>query len=202
MKKCLLFLVPVVLLISADQPAKETYILTRDYAVTIDGTMNRRDWQEKVGEVTGEMTATVNEDKSVDLTAIRISMKVLSIKSDMGRVMDKKTYEALKAAAYPEILFKLSAPLKLTQIRDRQTAIPVKGELALAGICKPMIMLVKTFAISRGVLQFEGSQTITMSDYGVRPPTALFGTMRSGPDITIHFKTNFLNETVTTNLKN
>jgi polyisoprenoid-binding protein YceI len=202
MKKYMLILLPAVLLISAGEPAKDTYILTRDYTVTIDGTMNRRDWQEKVGEVTGEMTAVVNEDKSVELTAIRISMQVLSIKSDMGRLMDKKTYEALKAAAYPEILFTLNAPLKLTQIRDRQTAIPVRGQLALAGVSKPMIMLVKTFAISQGVLQFEGSQTITMRDYGVRPPTALFGTMRSGPDITIHFKTNFLNQSVTTTLKN
>jgi polyisoprenoid-binding protein YceI len=202
MKKYMLILLPAVLLISAGEPAKDTYILTRDYTVTIDGTMNRRDWQEKVGEVTGEMTAVVNEDKSVELTAIRISMQVLSIKSDMGRLMDKKTYEALKAAAYPEILFTLNAPLKLTQVRDRQTAIPVRGQLALAGVSKPMIMLVKTFAISQGVLQFEGSQTITMRDYGVRPPTALFGTMRSGPDITIHFKTNFLNQSVTTTLKN
>jgi polyisoprenoid-binding protein YceI len=202
MKKCMLFLVPVALLISADEPAKNTYILTRDYAVTIDGTSNLRDWQEKVGEVTGDMTATVNEDKSIALRAIRISMKVLSIKSNIGRAMDNKTYEALKASAYPEILFTVSAPVRLVQVRDCQAAIPVRGELALAGISKPMIMLVKTFAISQGVLQFEGSQTIKMSDYGVRPPTALFGTMRAGPDITIHFKTNFLNELITTTLKN
>jgi len=198
----MLFLVPVALLISADEPAKNTYILTRDYAVTIDGTSNLRDWQEKVGEVTGDMTATVNEDKSIALRAIRISMKVLSIKSNIGRAMDNKTYEALKASAYPEILFTVSAPVRLVQVRDCQAAIPVRGELALAGISKPMIMLVKTFAISQGVLQFEGSQTIKMSDYGVRPPTALFGTMRAGPDITIHFKTNFLNELITTTLKN
>jgi polyisoprenoid-binding protein YceI len=202
MKKWMLFLVPVGLLIGAGQPAKDAYILTRDYTVTIDGTLNQRDWQEKVGDVTGEMMAVVNEDGRVELGAIRISMKVLSIKSDMGRVMDKKTYEALKANAYPEILFTLNAPLKLTQFRDCQAGIPVKGELALAGISKPMVMLVKTFEINQGVLRFEGSQTIKMSDYGVRPPTALFGTMRSGPDITIHFKTNFLNQSITTTLKN
>ena len=202
MKKWMLFLVPVTLLISADEPAKDDYILTRDYAVTIDGTSSLRAWHEKVGEVTGDVTATVNEDGSVALSAIRISMKVLSIKSDMGRMMEKKTYEALKANAYPEILFTVSAPIRLVQIRDAQTAIAVKGQLALAGVSKPMVMLVKTFAISRGVLQFEGSQTIKMSDYGVRPPSALFGTMRSGPDITIHVKTNFLNQTVSNNQKN
>ena len=202
MKKHLLFLLPVVLLMSAGQTAKDAYILSGEYAVTIDGTSNLRDWKEKVGAVTGDMTAVVNEDGSVDLSTIRICMKVLSIKSDMGRAMDNKTYEALKAAAYPEILFTMTAPMRLAQVRDCETAIAVKGDLTLAGICKPVTMLVKTFTIRRGNLSFEGSQTIKMSDYGVKPPTALFGTMRAGPDITIHFKTNFINQSITTTLKN
>jgi hypothetical protein len=61
---------------------------------------------------------------------------------------------------------------------------------------------VKTFEISQGKLVFEGFQTIKMTDYGVKPPSALFGTMRAGPDITIRFKTNFSNQSITTILKN
>jgi polyisoprenoid-binding protein YceI len=202
MKKCMLFLLPVSLLVASDQPVQKTYTLSKEYTVTIDGTSNLRNWQEKVGEVTGDMTAVVNGDETVNLVSIRIKMEVLSIKSDMGRGMDKKTYEALKGDTYPEILFTLSTPLKLTQVRDCQVTIPVKGNLTLAGICKPVIMLVKTFEINRGVLQFEGSQTLKMTDYGVKPPSALFGTMRAGPDITIYFKTNFINQSITTSLKN
>jgi polyisoprenoid-binding protein YceI len=202
MKNCLLFLVPVAFLVSADRPEKDAYILSRNYEVTIDGTSNLRDWQEKVGDVTGDMRAVVNEDGSVDLNSIRIRMKVLSIKSDMGRVMDNKTYEALKAVAYPEILFTVSVPMRLVQVRDCQTAIQVKGELALAGICKPVTMLVKTFEIRQGNLSFEGSQCIKISDYGVKPPSALFGAMRAGPEITIRFNTNFINQSILTTLKN
>lgn len=202
MKNCLLFLLPAFLLVSADRPAKDGFILSRNYEVTIDGTSNLRDWQEKVEDVTGDMTAVANEDGSVDLSSIRIRMKVLSIKSDMGRVMDNKTYEALKAAAYPEILFTVSAPMRFVQVRDCQTAIPVKGELVLAGICKPVTMQVKTFEIRQGNLSFEGSQRIKMTDFGVKPPSALFGTMRAAPEITIHFNTNFINQSNLTNLKN
>ncbi len=202
MKKCMVLLLPVSLLFSGGLPVQKTYILSKGYSVTIDGTSNLRKWQEKVGAVAGDIAAAVNEDGTVDLVSIRIRMEVLSIKSDMGRVMDNKTYESLKAAAYPEILFKMNAPLTLTQVRDCPTEIPVKGDLMLAGVSKPVIMLVKTFEISQGVLQFEGSQIIKMSDYGVKPPTALFGTMRAGPDITIRFKTNFINQSITTTLKN
>jgi polyisoprenoid-binding protein YceI len=189
-------------MIDADRPLKDSYILSGNYEVTIAGTSNLRDWKEKVGDVTGEMNAVVKDDGSVDLSSIRISMKVLSIKGDMGRVMDKKTYEALKGATHPEILFTLAAPTQLVQVRDGRTAVPVKGELALAGMSKPVTMLVKTFEIRQGNLSFEGSQQINMSDYGVKPPSALFGTMRASPDITIHFKINFINQSVITTLKN
>jgi polyisoprenoid-binding protein YceI len=202
MKNSLLFLLPVALLVSADRPVRDAFILSRNYEVTIDGTSNLRDWQEKVGDVTGDLRAVVNEDGSVDLSSIRIRMKVLSIKSDMGRVMDTKTYEALKAAAYPEILFTVSAPLRLVQVRDCPTAILVKGELALAGVCKSVTMSVKTFEIRQGILSFEGSQRLRMSDYGVKPPSALFGTMRAGPEITIRFNTNFINQSITSTSKN
>jgi polyisoprenoid-binding protein YceI len=202
MKHCLLYLLPAILLVSAEPPVKDTYILSSGYEVTIDGTLSFRHWQEKVGDVTGDMTAVVNEDGSVDLHSIRIKMKVLSIKSDMGRVMDNKTYEALKGAAYPEILFMVSTPTRLVQVRDCQTAVLVKGELSLAGVRRPIMMLVKTFEIRQGNLAFEGSQRIKMSDYGVEPPSALFGAMRAGPEITIHFNTNFINQLTTTTLKN
>ena len=192
----------LLLLAAAGRPGRDLYVLTRDYAVTIDGTSNVRDWKENVGEVSGAMEAEINADGSINLTAIRISMDVLSIKSDMGRVMDNKTYEALKADHHPEILFTLSVPMRLPAVRDCATAIPVRGSLSLAGVTKPVLMQVKTFDIDRGILQFEGYEKLKMTDFGVRPPSALFGTMRASPDITIHFKTNFINQTISNNLKN
>jgi len=190
------------LLAGAGKPARDLYVLTRDYAVTIDGTSNLRDWKENVCQVSGAMEAEVNVDGSIELTSIRISMDVLSIRSDMGRVMDNKTYEALKANVHPEILFTLSAPLRLTPVRNCGTAIPVKGNLSLAGVSKPVTMQVRTFEIDRGNLQFEGFENLKMTDFGVKPPSALFGTMRASPDITIHFKINFINQTISNNLKN
>jgi polyisoprenoid-binding protein YceI len=189
-------------LIATGDHAQDDYILTREYAVTIDGTSNLRDWKENVGQVTGDMTAIVNSDGSVDLVSIRIKMAVLSIKSDMGRVMDNKTYDALKATRYPDILFTLSTPLKLSQVSDCPQPVPVQGDLFLAGVCRPVVMQVKTLALDRGKLLFEGFEQIRMTDYAVKPPSALFGTMKAAPDITIHFKTNFIKPALSTLLKN
>lgn len=202
MKPYRLFLLPVFLLAGAVGPTRDLYLLSSEYTVTIDGTSNLRDWKESIDTVSGTMEAQVNPDGSIGLNTIRICMKVMSIKSDMGRVMEKKTYEALKANAHPEIVFTLSTPVNLTPVRNAGTAISVSGNLLLAGVSKPVTMLVKTFEISQGKLQFEGYQHLKMTDFGVRPPTALFGTMRASADITIHFKTNFINQRVSNNLKN
>lgn len=35
--------------------------------------------------------------------------------------------------------------------------------------------------------QFEGTQKLLMTDYGIDPPTALMGTMRTGNEITVAF---------------
>jgi len=40
-------------------------------------------------------------------------------------------------------------------------------------------------------MRFEGKQMIKMTDFGVKPPSALFGTLKAGTDITIYFKTVF-----------
>jgi polyisoprenoid-binding protein YceI len=181
-------------LAGAGVPVESTYTLTKAYSVTILGTTNVRNWKDSVGNVTGNMVAELEADGSVDLRAIRIEMEVRSIKSDMGPVMDNRTYRSLKADANPEILFLLTVPVKLAQVRPGEQPLNVKGNLTLAGVCRPVTMRVNSFTLGQGKLRFEGSQTISMTDYGVKPPTALFGTIRAHAGITIQFKTNFTNK--------
>jgi polyisoprenoid-binding protein YceI len=181
-------------LISADRPAQNTYTLAKNYIVTIHGTSNLRNWKDSVGRVTGELIADLAGDGRVDVQSMHIKMEVRSIKSDIGSGMDKKTYTALRADANPEIIFLLDAPVKLTQVNPGGQGILLKGELTLAGVCRPVIMKVSLFTLGQGKLQFAGSQAINMADYGVKPPTILFGTIKARPEITIQFKTNFINK--------
>jgi polyisoprenoid-binding protein YceI len=200
MKKWFLSLVLPFTLISAGLPVQaslleqNTYLLTRNYTVAIHGSSNLRDWKDSVSTVTGDMVAKLDEDGRVDLQAIHIKMEVRSIKSDMGSGMDHKTYTALKADANPEIIFLLDVPVKLMQVNSGGNAFAIKGHLTLAGICRPVIMQVSLLMLGQGKIKFEGSQAVNMTDYGVKPPTALFGTIKARPQITIQFKTNFTNK--------
>lgn len=179
------------LFIIAATPASETCTLSKDYSVTINGTSNLHSWDEKVGTVTGTGAITPNSDGSYDIDAINLKMEVHSIKSDMGPAMNNNTYKALKADAHPEIIFTLSAPIKAIKAAATATGVSAKCNLTIAGVTKPVVMQVKISMPQKGTLQFEGAQTIKMTDYGVTPPVALFGALVTGDEITIHFKTNF-----------
>ena len=179
-----------IVLMSAATLVKNNYTLADDYVVTIHGTSNLHDWDEKVETVTGDGIVNWNKDGSFDLSAINIKMDVRSIKSD-NSVMDNNTYKALKAEANPKIIFTLNLPVKSIQAKANEKIVSAKGNLTIAGVTKPVDMQVKVFMREHGKLAFEGSQTIKMSDYDVDPPTALLGTIRTGNEITLHFKTNF-----------
>ncbi len=189
--KNFVFVVIAVAFLSAAAPVENTYILSKNYTVTINGTSNLHNWNEKVETVSGSSVVGSNSDGSFDLTAVNIKMNVHSIKSDMGSVMDNNTYKALKADANPEIIFTLTAPVKSIQTKASEPTVSAKGNLTIAGVTKPVNMQVKVYMQEHGKLAFEGSQAIKMTDYGINPPTALFGTMKTGNEITINFVTNF-----------
>ncbi len=174
---------------TVDAQVKNTYPISKDYTVTIQGTSNLHSWNETVEKVSGNVVVNWNKDGSFDVNAITIKMDVHSIKSDVGSVMNNNTYKALKADSHPEIIFALNAPVKNNQIKSDEMTIAAKGSLNIAGVTRPVDMMVKVLIRGNRKLIFEGSQTIKMSDFDIAPPTALFGTLKTGNEVAINFKT-------------
>jgi len=191
MKNLMLFLLVTWPFIAADPPGQTEYHLAKGYSVTIHGTMSIHDWAETIGEVTGDIVAGPHAGGGTDLTSIRIVMGVRSIRSDMGTTMDNKTYKALKADADPRITFLLDAPVTVLPFKKGSKSIPLAGHLTLAGVTRPVALLVDEFGVTADSMRFEGKQMIKMTDFGVKPPSALFGTLKAGSEITIYFKTVF-----------
>ena len=119
-------------------------------------------------------------------------MDVHSIKSHEGSGMNNNTYKALKADANPTIIFILRSPLKSIKANSTGNTVSMEGSLTIAGVTNPITMKVKLVMDSQSKLTIEGSQTIKMADYAVTPPTALFGTIRTGDSITLNFKGGFI----------
>jgi len=177
-----------IILISGTAPVNSKYTLSKGYTVGIHGTSNLHDWDETVGTVTGDGVITWNSDGSFDISAINITMVVNSIKSTEGSMMDKNTYKALKADSNPDITLALVSPVKSISTGHAVTA---KINLTIAGVTRSVNIPVTASGQKNGSVTLEGSSTIKMTDFGVKPPVALLGTLKTGDDITIHFKTIF-----------
>jgi polyisoprenoid-binding protein YceI len=151
----------------------------------VAGTSNIHDWvstAEKV-KVTGTYTLSAEE---FDIPTLRVKIPVESIKSTKGRIMDNKTYGALKSDEHPEITFTLK---DITDVRA--TSLKAIGTLTIAGRSRTVVLSVDRQLDDGGVLTFTGKKALKMTDFDVDPPTALLGTLTTGDEVTVNFKLRF-----------
>ncbi|MBT28418.1 MAG: hypothetical protein CMO01_02075 [Thalassobius sp.] len=156
--------------------------------MTVSGTSTLHDWESDVENKTVTFTASTNGDQ-VTINNLELNVEVASIKSGKG-AMDDKTYEALKENKFPNITFTLTEPVKV----NKSGNVVAKGVLNLAGV-KKEIAVNGSVAVNNNVqIALKGSYKINMNDYNITPPTAMFGTIKTGEEITVSFDLNFAKE--------
>ncbi|MEP5936390.1 MAG: YceI family protein, partial [Winogradskyella arenosi] len=68
--------------------------------------------------------------------------------------------------------------------------VSVSGKMTIAGVTKT-ISVDLTANLQGSNVILEGNKTFKMTDFGIDPPKALLGTIKTGDDITIVFKSTF-----------
>lgn len=159
---------------------------TGSFTMTIKGTSNLHDWESKVGEVRANGSMTVEAGVLTAIQALTVDITTRSIKSAKGSIMDKKTYDALKADKYPTISFKLEKAT-VTKKGDGYD-VSASGSLTIAGATNKVELTVRGKVAEDGSITFTGSKKLKMTDYKIKPPTALLGTMTVGDEVEIVFK--------------
>lgn len=160
--------------------SQENYVLSPESVLTVDGSSTLHDWTVTANTFTGTMK--VNENV---LQEISFEVDVASIISTRGKTMDKKTHNALKKEEHPKVLF--SAANVAFSEGDSQS---ISGKLNVAGVEKEVVFT--TSIKNTGNLQIKGSYKITLQDYNMEPPTAMFGSIVVGDDVTVNFDLIFV----------
>jgi polyisoprenoid-binding protein YceI len=173
------------LLLTSEVMAQRPFQLLKA-EVSIAGTSNIHDWVSTTERVKVAGTYEWGADQAFDISALRVTIPVATIKSTKGRIMDNKTYDALQMDQHPDIVFVLR---DLTE--SKATSLTVKGTLTIAGTSKTVSLTVDRRVDSKGVLTFSGTKALKMTDFGIDPPTALLGTLKTGDDVTVTFKLRF-----------
>ena len=157
--------------------------------LTISGTSTVRSW---ACEATG-FTIAPNPAKGFEAGVLEgekalqsVTVKVPVAGIDCGNeTMDDHLRKALKAGDHPEITYTLGT----YELRDAEGGVAVtsEGRLTIAGQERPITMDVTVSADGKGGLRVKGEQKIDMTDFGVKPPKLMLGTLKVGEMVKVSF---------------
>jgi polyisoprenoid-binding protein YceI len=169
-------------------PAKAASVKAESTRVTIKGTSTLHEWTMEGTTING----TVDTDPNVWRAAgekpanVSVTIPVASIKSDHAK-MDDLMRDALKSKANPTIRYEMATG-GLTKSTGDSFIVRTNGKLSIAGTTRDVTMDVTATRLGDGRYLLAGELPIHMKDYGVKPPTAMLGTIKAGPDVTIAFR--------------
>jgi polyisoprenoid-binding protein YceI len=114
----------------------------------------------------------------VDAASVVVPVASLDCKNS---TMNGHMQKALKAKENPTISW------KMTSYSVEGTNVIMKGRLTIAGQEKAIEMTATGNADNDGTIRMKGSTKFKMSEYGVKPPSLMLGTMKVGDPITVSF---------------
>jgi polyisoprenoid-binding protein YceI len=167
--------------------AADRYTPTTGSFVRIEGTSSLHDWKMEGTTINGNVTAPPIEQwtNATPPSEASVSIPVASIKSEHAK-MDKLMAEALKAGANPMIRYELTNAA-LSQ-PGAAFVLNTRGKLTIAGVARDVAMQIAGTRDSNGTYTLTGQLPIRMSDYGIKPPTAMMGTIKTGNDVKVTFR--------------
>jgi polyisoprenoid-binding protein YceI len=163
------------------QNAKVTLASTS--TIRVDGTSNVHAWHLATSTFTSEIAMAAPGNPGSTVEAVTLSIPVTSLKSGKGG-LDKNAYKAMNAEQHPAITFRLTS--YAAEPQSGAVAARVGGMLTVNGVERP-VTLEATLSGEPGALQAVGTTKFKMTDFGIKPVTALMGTIRTGDEVTIKF---------------
>lgn len=191
--KTLSFLITTILLVQTLH--SQNFNLSNNSSITLSGTSSLHDWDVEVESFSGNIL--FNDFENMDISDIKINVISESLKSGK-KGMDKNTYKALKTKDHKNILFQFSKVESISKIDDSSYRINGQGQLSITGVTKDVnidfLLSKNDLENGEGTCSITGSCTINMTDFGIEPPKALLGTIKTGEVIKVKFNTSFFKE--------
>ena len=177
-------------LLLAGVAAADRFTPAKGSLVRIEGTSTLHDWKMEGATIDGSIAAPPlqqwnSEQWKNDASKVAVAIPVTSIKSEHAK-MDKLMAEALKASAHPTIRYELTSAV-LTE-SSPALQLDTRGKLTIAGVTRDVTMQVNGTREPGGTYVLTGQLPIRMSDYGIKPPTAMMGTIKTGNDVKVTFR--------------
>jgi polyisoprenoid-binding protein YceI len=183
--KHLIFSLGVLLAIFLYSPVHAQNTLTvKSVKASIHGTSTLHEWESDITKIT--CLGNFQSDGSLlkNIEGINVKIPVAGIKSSEGRMMDNKTYEAFKSEEHPYITYTASRA-QITVDAAKITTIKVSGNLTMAGTTKLIAVEAIAKTLANGDQEITLSRKLKMTEFNMKPPTAMMGTIKVGDEVTV-----------------
>lgn len=174
--------------------AQETTMSVRpESRVTLAGSSTVRDWSCRTSGFEATISAAPGSEAATPagvakpIVKVAVTIPVRSLKCG-NKKMERDMYRALNANQFPTISYVLES---YTIDADRSSADVVAalsvGEITVAGKTQRVEIPMTAQRKANGTVLGEGTAKLLMTDFGIKPPTALLGLLRTRNEIAISF---------------
>ncbi|HXH07613.1 MAG TPA: YceI family protein [Vicinamibacterales bacterium] len=160
--------------------------------VTIAGTSNIHDYTASTADVRIvrlEVAGTLPEADPWGalltpgtLQAFEVAIPAASLSSPREG-LDKNMHKALKVKEHPMIAFRLAR----LQPAEGTGAFRAEGMLTVAGVERAVVLDLIVERQPAGLI-VRGGTSLLMTDFGIAPPRAMLGLLRTDPKVTVRFE--------------
>jgi hypothetical protein len=156
-----------------------------DVSIKIEGESTLHAWEVSAASV--DLSADVRSSGGLadalahhGLKSLDLALSVASLKSTEGGGMDKNMDVALQSDKFPKIQFHMKS-----YSLDGGT-VTAQGDLSIHGQTKA-VTLTGSVTGKGNKVTVKGVYALEMSDYGIKPPVMMFGTIRTADPVKIFF---------------
>jgi YceI-like domain len=171
---------------SASATGQTKYQSAGGVKLVIEGTSNLHDWDITSDKGTCSAVFEINNSGiPTGISALNFSVPAESLKSE-HKAMDKNTYKALGTDKYNSISF-VAASASIRPAGGANYLLVAKGKLTISGVAKDVVLTATGVMNPDKSITYSGTYQLKMTDFKVDPPTAMFGTIKTGNSITVKF---------------
>lgn len=102
-----------------------------------------------------------------------------------NKVMNKDFYNALKSKTHPTMWIELETIDEVRPISTSWTTFITQTRIIIAGARRSVPIQARVRRLSNNQIQILAEKALKMSDFGITPPTALMGMIKTNDEITI-----------------
>jgi len=160
--------------------------------LTVEGTSSLHAWHCKTDKINAYVDVDPGYTKDLTkvarpIAAVKVNIVVKTLTCGNAQ-MDRNMYNTLKAEENQLIKYTLSGYDILDGTASPASfAAKTTGTLAIAGQTKKIDMKISAERLGDGKAVAQGEQTLLLTDFGIKPPSFMFGTLKVGNEIKVKF---------------